>query len=68
MITMSWGFSDAEPREHFATRLANAVWSANIEYCKVRVSIMDYRDNFTFDVRDYLRVRPAAPFDSLFRK
>ena len=65
MITMSWGYSDTEPRRHFATRLAHAVWGANIEYCKLHVSIMDYQDNFQFNVHDYFRFRPPAAFDSL---
>lgn len=68
MITMSWGYSDTEPRKHFATRLANAVWSANIEYCKLRICILDYEDVFKFNVYDYLRLKPATPFDSLFGK
>lgn len=66
MLTMSWGYSDTEPRRGFAERIARAVWEANVEYCKLRVCIQDYHDIFKFRVGDYLRMRPDAPFDSLF--
>ncbi len=68
LIAMSWGYSDTEPRRRYAECLAEAVWNANVEYCKLRICIQDYRDVFNFDYHDYLRLRPGAPFDSLFGK
>ena len=65
MLAISGGYSDDEPMRVFAERLAKAVWSANVEYCKVRISIMDHREFFTFDVRDYFRLM-GTTFDSFF--
>lgn len=65
MLAMSDGYSDEEPRRGFSERLAKALWRANVEYCKVRISIMDHREVFRFDVRDYFRLMGTS-FDSFF--